>query len=174
MTTLRANSSDDFLKRDRRLSSVEKAIVQHQYRRDSLLEILHSAQEVFGFLDRDLLLFISKSLNIPASHVYGVATFYNFFKLKKPGTRTITFCLGTACFVKGVEQIISAVEREFGVHRGETSADGRISLFVTRCIGACAMAPNVIVDNEVIGKATKEVVIEKMKLLLGEGKLETG
>jgi len=152
---------------------LEKAIIQHEHRKDALLEILHNAQELYGYLDKDLLLYISKSLNLPPSRVYGVATFYNFFKLKKPGTHTTTFCLGTACFVKGVEEIISAVEREFNIKRGETSADGRLSLFITRCIGACAMAPNVIVDNEVIGKATKEAVTEKIKFLLEGEKVET-
>jgi len=162
------------LKRDTRLLSLEKAIIQHQYRKDALLEILHNAQELYGYLDKDLLLYISKSLNLPSSHVYGVATFYNFFRLKKPGTHVVTFCLGTACFVKGVEQIISGVEREFNIGRGETSPDGRLSLFITRCIGACAMAPNVIVDDEVIGKATKEAIVEKTKSILGGGNLEAG
>ena len=162
------------MKRDTRLLSLEKAIIQHQYRKDVLLEILHNAQELYGYLDKDLLLYISKSLNLPPSHVYGVATFYNFFRLKKPGTHVVTFCLGTACFVKGVEQIISEVEREFNIGRGETSPDGRLSLFITRCIGACAMAPNVIVDDEVIGKATKEAIVEKTKSILGGGNLEAG
>jgi len=162
------------LKRDTRLLSLEKAIIQHQYRKDALLEILHNAQELYGYLDKDLLLYISKSLNLPPSHVYGVASFYNFFRLKKPGTHVVTFCLGTACFVKGVEQIISGVEREFNIGRGETSPDGRLSLFITRCIGACAMAPNVIVDDEVIGKATKEAIVEKTKSILGGGNLEAG
>lgn len=149
---------------------LDKAIIKHQYRKDSLLEILHNAQELYGYLDKDLLLYISKSLDLPPSHVYGVATFYNFFKLKKPGTHTVTFCLGTACFVKGIEQILSAVEREFNVERGETSADGRLSLFVTRCIGACAMAPNIIVDDEVVGNVAKEASIERIKSLLAGGK----
>jgi len=162
------------LKSDKRLLLLEKAIIQRQYHKDSLLEILHNAQELYGYLDKDLLLYISKSLNLPQSHVYGVATFYNFFKLKKPGAHTVTFCLGTACFVKGAEQIMSTVEREFNIRRGETSPDGRLSLFVTRCIGACAMAPNVIVDVEVMGKATKEAATEKIKSLLGDGNFETG
>ncbi|MDH5437954.1 MAG: NAD(P)H-dependent oxidoreductase subunit E [Candidatus Bathyarchaeota archaeon] len=161
------------LKSDRRLVLLEKVITQHQYQKESLLEILHKAQELYGYLDKDLFLYISNALDLPSSHVYGVATFYNLFKLKKPGTHTITFCLGTACFVKGVEQIISAVERAFNVERGETSADGRLSLFITRCIGACAMAPNVIVDDEVVGGASKEAVMNKINFLLGDGKVET-
>jgi len=153
---------------DRRALLLEKAIFQHQYRKEALLEILHSAQEIYGFFDKDLLLYIAKSLKLPPSHVHGVATFYNFFKLKKPGTHTCTFCLGTACFVRGVERIIVAAEQEFNVKRGETRADGKLSLFITRCIGACAMAPNAIVDDQVVGKATPEAVIERIRSAIGD------
>ncbi|MEM2889295.1 MAG: NAD(P)H-dependent oxidoreductase subunit E [Candidatus Bathyarchaeia archaeon] len=151
---------------------LDKFVMQHGHRKDALLEILHYAQEIYGYLDKDILTNISNSLNLPTSHVYGVATFYNFFKLKKPGSHIVTFCLGTACFVKGVEEIITAVENEFNVKRGETRADGKLSVFITRCIGACAMAPNAIVDNVVIGKATPEIVIDKIRSVLGEEKVE--
>ncbi|MEM2914364.1 MAG: NAD(P)H-dependent oxidoreductase subunit E [Candidatus Bathyarchaeia archaeon] len=147
---------------------LDKFTLQHEFRKDALLEVLHYAQELYGYLDKELLTHIANSLNLPLSHVFGVATFYNFFKLKKPGSHVVTFCLGTACFVKGVEEIISAVENEFNVKRGETSTDGRLSLFITRCIGACAMAPNAIVDNTVIGRATPEIVINKIRSVLRE------
>jgi NADH:ubiquinone oxidoreductase subunit E len=116
---------------------------------------------------------VAGSLNIPPSHVYGVTTFYSFFKLRKPGEHIVTGCLGTACYVKGVEQIIKAIEYEFNLKRGGSTADGKLSLLITRCIGACAMAPNMVVDDEVIGKATKEIVIEKIKNVLGGIKAET-
>lgn len=157
---------------DKRLILVDKAIAAHGNRKDALLEILHTAQNVYGFLDKKILLHISEKLKIPPSQVYGVATFYNYFKLKKPGSHAITFCLGTACYVKGVEEILSALEKEFNVKRGETSSDGKLSVFVTRCVGACAMAPNVIVDDEMIGKATKEVVLDKVRKLLEGEKVE--
>ena len=147
---------------------LDKFILQHQHRKDALLEILHYAQEQYGFLDKDVLTHVSDSLSLPPSHVLGVATFYNFFKLKKPGSHVVTFCLGTACFVKSVEEIISAVENEFDIKRNETRADGKLSLFITRCIGACAMVPNAIVDNAVVGKATPEAVIKKIDSVLGE------
>lgn len=151
---------------------LDKFILQHQHRKDALLEILHYAQEQYGFLDKDVLTHVSDSLSLPPSHVLGVATFYNFFKLKKPGSHVVTFCLGTACFVKSVEEIISAVENEFDIKRNETRADGKLSLFITRCIGACAMVPNAIVDNAVVGKATPEAVIKKIDSVLGEEKVE--
>ena len=159
-------------KEDNRRIMLEKAMKEHEYDESALLEILHKAQGIYGYLDKDLLMDISQSLNLPPSHVFGVATFYSFFKLKKPGEHVVTGCLGTACYVKGVEEIIQAVEREFNVKRGGATADGKLTLLVTRCIGACAMAPTIVVDDEVIGKATKEEVIEKIKLQLGGVKVE--
>jgi bidirectional [NiFe] hydrogenase diaphorase subunit len=159
-------------KEDNRRIMLEKAMKEHEYDESALLEILHKAQGIYGYLDKDLLIDISQSLNLPPSHVFGVATFYSFFKLKKPGEHVVTGCLGTACYVKGVEEIMQAIEREFNVKRGGSTDDGKLTLLVTRCIGACAMAPTIVVDDEVIGKATKEKVIEKIKLQLGGAKVE--
>jgi len=152
---------------------LEKVMKEHDYKESSLLEILHKAQELYGYIDKNLLAFVAESLKLPPSHVYGVAAFYNYFRLKQPGEHIVTTCMGTACYVKGGEEIISAVEREFNVTRGNSTADGRLSLFITRCIGACAMAPSIVVDDEVIGKATKETVIERIKLVLEGKKAET-
>ncbi|MBT0159828.1 NAD(P)H-dependent oxidoreductase subunit E [Candidatus Bathyarchaeota archaeon A05DMB-2] len=139
----------------------------HGYQESALLEILHKAQELYGYLDKELLMDISGSLNLPPSHVFGVATFYSFFKLKRPGQHVVTGCMGTACYVKGADEIMQAVEREYNIKRGEATPDGKLSLLVTRCIGACAMAPTIIVDDEVIAKATKEIVLQKIKQVLG-------
>lgn len=121
---------------------------EHDYQESSLLEILRKAQELYGYVDKELLAYVATSLGLPPSHVYGVAAFYNYFRLRKPGEHVITSCLGTACYVKGAEEIISAVEREFKVERGKSTADGRLSLFITRCIGACAMAPSIVVQRK--------------------------
>src|SRR4030042_1014715 len=146
---------------------LEKTLKEHKHQESALLEILNKAQEIYGYLDKDLLMDVAGSLNIPPSHVFGVATFYSLFKMKKPGEHVVTGCLGTACYVKEVEDIMQAVEREFHLKRGGSTADGKLSLFMTRCIGACAMAPNIVVDDEVIGKATKEIVLERIKQVLG-------
>ncbi len=145
---------------------------EHNYDESALLEVLHRAQGIYGYLDKDLLLDIGRALNVPSSHVYGVTTFYSYFKLRKPGQHIVTACLGTACYVKKVEPILEAVEREFNVKRGGSTLDGKLSLLLTRCIGACAMAPNVVVDDEVIGKATPEAVLQKTKEALGGVKAE--
>ncbi len=156
-----------------RRSMLEKVMKEHDFQESALLEILHRAQELYGYLSKDLLMELSGSLNVPPSLLFGVATFYSYFKFKPPGEHLVTACLGTACYVKGVEEIILAIEREFKFKRGESTADGKLSLFVTRCIGACAMAPNVIADGEVIGKATKEGILEHIKLMVGGVKAET-
>ena len=153
-------------KDDNRRMILEKTLKEHNYQGSALLEILHKAQGIYGYLSKDLLMDISQSLNLPPSHVFGVATFYSFFNLTKPGEHIVTGCMGTACYVKGVDDIMQAIEREFNVKRGETTADGKLSLFVTRCIGACAMSPAIVVDDEVIGKATKEIVVERIKQVL--------
>ena len=158
---------------DQRRLQLEKVLKEHNYQESALLEILHCAQEIYGYLDKDLLMDISGSLNIPPSHVFGVATFYSFFKLRKPGEHVVTGCLGTACYVKGVEEIVQAIEKEFNLKRGGSTPDGKLSLLTTRCIGACAMAPTIVVDDKVIGKATKEVVLEKIRKALGGTKVET-
>jgi bidirectional [NiFe] hydrogenase diaphorase subunit len=156
-----------------RRSMLEKVLKEHDFQESALLEILHKGQEIYGYLSKDLLMDLSQSLNLPPSHVFGVATFYSLFKLTEPGEHIVTGCLGTACYVKGVEEIMQAVEREYKVKRGETTPDRKLSVFVTRCIGACAMAPNMVVDDEVIGKATKELVLEKIRLALRGVKSET-
>ena len=159
--------------KDNRRLLLEKAMKERDYKESALLEILHRAQEIYGYLDKDLLIDISASLNLPPSHIYGVVTFYSFFKLRKSGEHVVTACLGTACYVKGVERIMEAIEQEFKLKRGGSTADGKLSLLVTRCIGACAMAPNIVVDDEVIGKATTEEAIEKIRNALGGVKSET-
>jgi bidirectional [NiFe] hydrogenase diaphorase subunit len=157
------------LKDDNRKTMLDKVMKDHNYEESSLLEILHKAQDMYGYLDKNLMTYIANALQLPPSHVLGVATFYSFFKLKAPGEHVVTGCLGTACYVKAVDEIMTAIEHDFNVKRGHSTPDGRLSLFITRCIGACAMAPNIIVDDEVIGKATKEVVLERVRLALEGG-----
>lgn len=140
---------------------------EHNYHRSALLEVLQKAQEIFGYLDRKVLILIAERLHVAPSQVYGAATFYNFFRLRKPGEHIITPCMGTACYVKGSDEIMEAIERELGIERGGSTPDGRVSLFITRCIGACAMAPNVIIDDKVIGRATEEGVRKRIRKIVG-------
>ena len=151
---------------DSRFRIVEATMKRHQYRSDALIEVLHTAQEAFGYLDMDLLLYIAHSLKAAPSRVFGVATFYRFFTLKPQGEHTCVVCTGTACYVKGAMGILAAVEEETGVSAGSTSADTRLSVLTARCLGSCGIAPAVVFDGTVAGDQSVDTVVEKMKGLL--------
>ncbi len=147
---------------DKRFKLLDVAIKRHQFRQDALIELLHAAQELFGYLDNDVLIYVGRALKVPLARVFGVATFYNFFQLKPPGEHACVVCLGTACYVKGAGQILAAIERSHGIKAGETTADGRLSLVTARCIGACGLAPAVVFDGEMAGKIGPEQVLGRL------------
>jgi bidirectional [NiFe] hydrogenase diaphorase subunit len=147
---------------DKRFKILEVHMKKHQFRHDALIEILHKAQELFGYLEDDLLLFISYHLKLPPSRVYGVATFYHFFTLKPQGEHTCVVCLGTACYVKGAEIVMKALQEKLAIKPGETTTDGKVSLLTARCIGACGIAPAVTYDGQVAAKQTPELALEKI------------
>src|SRR6516225_10148895 len=148
---------------DKRFKILEAHMKKHQFKQDALIEVLHKAQELFGFLEDDLLLFIAYKLKLPASRVYGVATFYHFFTLKPKGRHTCVICLGTACYVKGADKVLAAVEDRARIKAGETTPDDRLSLLTARCIGACGIAPAVVYDGAVTPRQTPESALERMK-----------
>ena len=148
---------------DNRFRILDATMKRQQYQQDALIEVLHKAQEVFGFLDDDLMLYIAHNLKLPASLVYGVATFYHFFQLKPQGEHTCVVCLGTACYVKGARRLLDAIETEAGVKPGETTPDNQVSLMTARCFGACGIAPVVVFDGVVSGRLTPPQVIEHVK-----------
>ena len=153
---------------DKRFKILEVHMKKHQFRHDALIEVLHKAQELFGFLEDDLLLFIAYRLKLPASRVYGVATFYHFFTLKPKGRHTCVVCMGTACYVKGADQVLGAVEAEAKIKAGETTPDNELSLLTARCIGACGIAPAVVYDGAVTPRQTPESAREHLKGWLGD------
>ncbi|NUQ82321.1 MAG: bidirectional hydrogenase complex protein HoxE [Bacteroidetes bacterium] len=147
---------------DKRWALVVSTMKRHGYATNAMIETLHTVQESFGYLDDDALRFVAKSLRIPLSKVYGVATFYHFFTLKPQGKHTCTVCMGTACYIKGAGEIIKAVGETHQVHPGETTRDGELSLVTARCLGACGLAPAVVFDGEVLGKLTPEDTLAKV------------
>ena len=148
---------------DKRFKILEAHMKKHQFRHDALIEILHKAQELFGYLEDDLLLFVAYRLKLPASRVYGVATFYHFFTLKPQGEHTCVVCLGTACYVKGADKVLAAVEEKAKIKAGETTPDNQLSLLTARCIGACGIAPAVVYDGTVTPRQTPETALEHVK-----------
>lgn len=148
---------------DKRFKILEVQLRKHQFRHDALIEVLHKAQALFGFLDDDLLLFISYMLKLPPSRVYGVATFYHLFTFKPKGEHTCVVCLGTACYVKGADKIINGIQDALKIKPGDTTADKKVSLLTARCIGACGIAPAVVYDGTVTPRSTPESTLNKLK-----------
>jgi bidirectional [NiFe] hydrogenase diaphorase subunit len=153
---------------------VDRALKRFQYSQDALIEVLHAAQETFGFLSDDTMQYIAHELKLPPGWVYGVATFYHFFNLKPQGEHSCTVCMGTACFVKRAGDIVEALEQGFAVKAGETAADGKLSLNIARCLGNCGLAPMVILDGEVHARQTPESIMKYCKKLVDGGQPEGG
>jgi bidirectional [NiFe] hydrogenase diaphorase subunit len=139
---------------DKRFKLLDAAMKRHQYQPDALIEVLHTAQELFGYLEHDLLLYIAYNLRLPPSRVYGVATFYHFFSFTPKGEHSCIVCMGTACYVKGAATLLATLEQQAHVKAGATTADGKLSLLTARCLGACGIAPAVVFDGAVAGNQT--------------------
>ncbi len=149
---------------DNRFKLLDRAITKHQSRGDALIEVLHAAQGVFGYLENDLMIYIAHALKLPLSRVYGVATFYHFFALKPKGKHVFVLCTGTACYVKGATKIQHAVEQCCKAKFGETTSDHKISLVSARCVGSCGLAPVAVLDDGVAGKLTPENAVERVRV----------
>lgn len=144
---------------DERYLAIDRTMRQFDYEKDALLEVLNTAQEAFGYLSEDLLIYVSSKLAVPMSRVYGVATFYHMFTFSPLGEHNCIVCAGTACHVKGSDRIVRALSDAFEIGPGETTADGIFSLTMARCLGSCGLAPVVVFDGEVSGKETPEAVV---------------
>ena len=156
---------------DKRLKILETQMKRHQYRQDALIEVLHKAQELFGYLDDELLTVVAQRLKLPPSRVYGVATFYNLFTLKPPGEHTCVVCMGTACYVRGADNVLAALEKNLGIKSGETTPDRKVSVLTARCIGACGLAPAVVYDGHVAARQSPE---EALRVVSGWRKHASG
>ncbi|MGB7441073.1 MAG: bidirectional hydrogenase complex protein HoxE [Coleofasciculaceae cyanobacterium] len=166
-TTAKAKSKQKAKKEhtsgDKRFKVLDVTMKRAQNRPDALIEVLHKAQEAFGYLEEDVLLYVARGLKLPLSQVYGVATFYHLFSLKPSGAHTCVVCLGTACYVKGAAALLEKMAQEFQLSPGETTPDNQMSLVTARCIGACGLAPAVVFDGEVAGNQTPESVLERVQ-----------
>jgi len=123
-----------------------------------LMHVMQEAQEIYGYLPYEVQVMIAEGMDVPLEKVYGVSTFYAQFSLSPKGENNISVCLGTACYVKGSQQILDRLTKELGIGAGECTADGRFSLEACRCIGACGLAPVLTVNDEVYGKITEDDV----------------
>lgn len=126
--------------------------------RSSLIKVLHYAQNIFGYLPRNVQIHVAKKLEIPVSHVYGVISFYSYFTDTPRGENVVSVCIGTACFVKGADKVLEQFEKELNLKTGETSEDMKFTLSGVRCVGACGLAPVVLINDKVYGHVKPEEV----------------
>ena len=145
---------------------IGEVIARHRARESDLISVLHEIQEICGYLPLEVQQMVAESFNIPLSEVHGVATFYALFSQEPRGKHTIKVCLGTACHVRGGEAILNTFERELGIKPGQTTPDRRFRLERVACVGCCALAPVVVVDEAVHGKCSPG---EVKKILEGLG-----
>ena len=140
------------------LQTIKDACAEHQNLEGELINILHRVQQKLGYLPAEVQEAIAKELKIPVVKVYGVVTFYSFFTMIPQGAYPISICMGTACYVRGAEQVLDEFKRELGVQVGETTADGKFSINCLRCVGACGLAPVVTVGEKVYGRVAPNQV----------------
>ncbi len=139
---------------------LSKILEKYQGRRDDLIPIMQEVQEKFGYLPEEEMKEVAKFLHLAESEVFGVETFYAQFRMKPSGKKTVTVCRGTACHVKGGSRIQKDIERSLGVEPGQTTPDMEYTLETVACIGACALAPNIVIGKEIYGKMNARKVTE--------------
>ncbi len=132
--------------------NLEEYIDSLPEKKGALISVLHKAQEIFGYLPQEVQSFVSERLDISLAKVYGVVSFYSFFTMTPKGKYPISVCMGTACYVRGSEKVLKDFEAELGIAPGETTKDGMFSLDALRCVGACGLAPVVLIGEDVYGK----------------------
>jgi NADH:ubiquinone oxidoreductase subunit E len=143
---------------------IGEIIDEYKGREGSLIQILHLAQGIYGYLPIELQQFIAQKLDMPLSEISGVTTFYSFFSSNPKGENTIRVCLGTACYVRGGKKILERLRELLGVEAGGTTIDGKFTLEVMRCIGACGLAPAITINDEVY----KQVNADKLQAIIGK------
>ncbi len=143
-------------------SEIASIIDLYKDKEGSLIQVLHHAQELYGYLPLELQSFIADGMGLPLSEVSGVVTFYSFFSTQPRGKHTIRICMGTACYVRGGKKLVDTLQEELGLKIGDTSKDGLFTFEVARCIGACGLAPAIMIDDTVY----KQVTPTKLKAIL--------
>ena len=137
---------------------LQDAIARHKGERGAVMPVLQEAMNIFGYVPQDVQEIIADGLGVTLSEVYGVATFYSQFSLEAKGEYVIGVCLGTACYVKGSQKIMDELSKQLEVEVGRTTKDGKFTLNATRCLGACGLAPVMMINDEVYGRLTPDQV----------------
>ena len=145
------------------LSLLEDTFQRYHGQRGALIPILQAAQDIYGYLPREVLELIARRLGVSLGKVYGVATFYSQFYLELRGRHVLKLCDGTACHVKGAPLVLAAVEEAFDINPGETTPDGGLTMEIVYCMGSCALAPVAVLDGSVVGRIRQEGLVQKVK-----------
>lgn len=146
--------------KEQKYEKLKEAIDRWKGREGALMPVMHEAQELFGCIDEETQEFISTHLGYKKSHIYGVATFYSRFTLTGRGKNIINCCLGTACYVRGAQDVYDEFAKQLGIEPGNTTSDGLFTLESARCIGCCGLAPAIMINEEVYGRMTPAKVPE--------------
>ena len=157
----------DFYLRNKKLfEQLDTFIDSLETKKGSLISVLHKAQGIFGYLPREIQEYVAEKLNESLANVYGVVSFYSFFTMVPKGEHAVSVCMGTACYVRGADKVLDEFQKELGIKSGETSLDGKFSIDALRCVGACGIAPVVLVGEKVY----KKVEVKEVKKIINEYK----
>ena len=137
---------------NRKINLIREVCASFDNKEGELINVLHQVQDKLGYLPAEVQELIAKELNMSAAKVYGVVTFYSFFTMLPQGEHPISVCMGTACYVRGAEQVLDELKRQLKIEVGETTKDGKFSISALRCVGACGLAPVVMVGEKVHGR----------------------
>lgn len=164
----------DILLQKEKFKELEEFILNIPDKRGALIEVLHRAQHIFGYLPKEVQVFVSEKLDIPVSKVFGVISFYSYFTIEPRGEYVINVCLGTVCFVKKADKVVEAFEKKLNIKCGQTTPDGKFTLQGLRCVGACGLAPVVVINEKVYGHVTPDDIEKILSNYEESGAEETG
>ena len=142
------------------LSAFMDEVSQKEYAESYLIAVLHKAQALYGYLPQDVMDQVADKMQIPTAHIWGVATFYHYFNLKPVGKNIVSVCMGTACYVKGADKVLEALKRELGIQVGETTEDKLFTLQEARCLGACGIAPVIMINDKIYGELDAKKTVD--------------
>jgi len=145
------------------MKKIENILIKHEYRKEKIIQILSDVQKIYNYLPQDVLQYVSQRLRHPLGEIYSIATFYAAFSLKPRGEHLVTVCMGTACHVRGAPAVLKRLEERLGVKAGGTTEDNQFTLKTVNCLGACALAPIVVIDDEYHGQTTVNKVDKLVK-----------
>ncbi|MFC1652631.1 NADH-quinone oxidoreductase subunit NuoE [Planctomycetota bacterium] len=147
-------------------------VKQKPYSDSYLIAVLHKAQALYGYLPKEVIDTVATDMGIPTAHIWGVATFYHYFDLEPRGKHLVSICLGTACYVKGAAQIVETLKQKLKIDMGETTEDGLFTLQPARCLGACGLAPVVMIDDKIYGELTPKKMADILNVYRKKAKAQ--